>query len=196
MGRGLDWLAHRSDDAIGGGHVQTRGTVTDHPKKTQQAKPDASFKAQQEKERREAAIANITGIRILEAITAAVPVRLMKRDLLFVVERLAALLDENRLALLAKQYGIKKTKENESIGKLFAAYLRRAEESILGGLLVQVTILHAATRQNSRQVLLDAATAYKVDTDAITLKIKQEFAARERAKKAQQPGTKSTKKVA
>lgn len=152
-----------------------------HPKK-QQPKADASFKAQQEKERREAAIANITGIRILEAVTAAVPVRLMKRDLLFVVERLAALLDENRLALLAKQYGIKKTKENESIGKLFTAYLRRAEESILGGLLIQVTILHAATRQNSRQVLLDAATAYKVDTDAITLKVKQEFATREKAK--------------
>jgi ParB family chromosome partitioning protein len=95
---------------------------------------------------------------------------------------LAALLDENRLALLAKQYGIKKTKENESIGKLFSAYLRRAEESILGGLLVEITILHAATRQNSRQVLLDAATVYKVDADAIALKVKQEFAARDKAK--------------
>jgi ParB family chromosome partitioning protein len=50
---------------------------------------DAKWKAEQEKQRKEAAIANTTGIRILAAITAAVPVRLMKRDLLFVVERLA-----------------------------------------------------------------------------------------------------------
>jgi hypothetical protein len=31
-------------------------------------------------------------------------------------------------------------------------------------------IVHAVMRQNARQALLDAATAYKVDTDAITLK--------------------------
>ena len=60
-----------------------------HPKK-QLTKADASFKVQQEKEHRETAIANTTGIRVLAAIAAAVPVRLMKRDLLFVVERLAA----------------------------------------------------------------------------------------------------------
>jgi ParB family chromosome partitioning protein len=90
-------------------------------------------KAEQEKQRKETAIANTTGIRILAAITAAVPVRLMKRDLLFVVERLASLLDENRLAVVARQHGIKKAKDGDSIGKLFAAYLRRAEESALGG---------------------------------------------------------------
>lgn len=51
---------------------------------------------QLEKERREAAMASVTGIRTPAAI-AAVPVRLMKRDLLFVTERLA----ENRLAVVA-----------------------------------------------------------------------------------------------
>ncbi len=70
-----------------------------HPKKQyQRTNGDAAFKAQQEKQRREEAIANATGIRVLAAISAAVPVRLMKRDLLFVTERLAALLDESRLA--------------------------------------------------------------------------------------------------
>jgi ParB family transcriptional regulator, chromosome partitioning protein len=47
---------------------------------------------------------------ILAAVTAAVPVRLMKRDLLFVVERLGSLLDENRLTIVARQHGIKKAK--------------------------------------------------------------------------------------
>jgi ParB family chromosome partitioning protein len=146
-------------------------------KRPQQIADDAKWKAEQEKQRKETAIANTIGIRTPAAITAAVPVRLMKRDLLFVVERLASLLDENRLAVVARQHGIKKAQDSDSIAKLFAAYLRRAEESALGGLLVEITILHAALRQNAAQVLRDAATAYKVDVDAISLKVKQEFAA-------------------
>jgi ParB family chromosome partitioning protein len=136
-----------------------------------------------EKERKEAAIASTIGIRTLAAIAAAVPVRLIKRDLLFVVERLASLLDENRLAVIVRQHGIKKAKDSDSIGKLFAAYLRRAEESALGGLLVEIAILHAAVRQNATQVLREAATVYKVDTDAIALKVRQEFAAKDKLKK-------------
>ena len=38
-------------------------------------------------------------------------------------------------------------------------------------------------------MLRDAATLYKVDTDAIALKVKQEFAAKEKAKKAPKPET-------
>ena len=141
------------------------------------------------------AMLDTTGIRILAAITAAVPVRLIKRDLLIVVERLASLLDENRLAVVARQHGIKKAKDSDSIRMLFAAYLRRAEESALGGLLVEITILHAATRQNAAQVLRDAATACKVDVDAIGLKVKQEFAAKEKARLTKRPVTKAVAKA-
>jgi ParB family chromosome partitioning protein len=168
-----------------------------HPKeRTQQVADDARWKAEQEKQRKEAAIANTIGIRTLAAITAAVPVRLMKRDLLFVVERLASLLDENRLAVVARQHGIKKTKDSDSIAKLFAAYLRRVEESALGGLLVEITILHAALRQNGAQVLRDAATAYKVDVDTISLKVKQEFAAKDKAHTAKKDVAKAQAKRA
>ncbi len=38
-------------------------------------------------------------------------------------------------------------------------------------------------RQNTIQVLRDAATVYKVDADAIALKVKQEFAAKEKGRK-------------
>src|SRR6185437_3174498 len=58
-----------------------------HPKK-QQNKADANFKVEQEKRRKEEALANATGLRVLSSIVAAVPVRLMKRDLLFIVENL------------------------------------------------------------------------------------------------------------
>jgi ParB family chromosome partitioning protein len=120
---------------------------------------------------------------LFEAITAAVPVRLMKRDLLFVAERLASLMDENRLVALARQHGIKKAKDNDSISKLFVTYLRRAEESVLGSVLVQLSLVLAASRQNGANILREAATLYKVDADAIALKVKQEFAAKEKAEK-------------
>lgn len=150
-----------------------------HPKRHPQRSADnAKAKAEQEKQRREQAMVNTIGLRTLAAVTAAVPVRLMKRDLLFVVERLASLLDENRIAVVARQHGIRKAKDTDSIGKLFTTYLRRAEESALGGLLVEMVILHAAVRQNTAQVLRDAATVYKVDVEAITLKVRQEFEAK------------------
>jgi ParB family transcriptional regulator, chromosome partitioning protein len=108
---------------------------------------------------------------------------------------LASLLDENRLAVVAKQYGIKEAKDGDSIGKLFAAYLRRAEENVLGRVLVELTILHAASRQNAAQVLRAAAAVYKVDTDAITLKVKQEFAAKEKTQAAKKSVAKAPSKA-
>ena len=115
----------------------------------------------------------------------------MKRDLLFIAERLISLMDENRLAGVAREHGIKKAKDNDSIGKLFAAYLRRTEESILGSVLVQLTLVMAASRSNGATVLRDAATLYKVDADAIALKVKQEFAAKDKAKASKQPPAKA-----
>ncbi len=166
-----------------------------HPKPKKQTPQNvadnAKWKAEQEKQRREEAISNTTGIRVLSAIGAAVPVRLMKRDLLFVVERLAAMLDENRLAIVAKQHGIKKAKDSDSIAKLFAAFLRRAEESVLGRLMVELTIVLAAARSNAPTVLKDAAAVYKVDPDAIALKVKQEFTAKEKARAEKQPPAKT-----
>jgi ParB family chromosome partitioning protein len=156
-----------------------------HPKKRQsRVQSDAAEKAAQEKQQREEAIANATGIRVLAAISAAVPVRLMKRDLVFVTERLAGLVDDRRLDVVARHRGIKREKDGDSIAKLFAAYLRRAEESVLGNMLVELTILLTAARQQTTQVLNDAAAIYKVDTEAIAAKVKQEFAAKDKAKTA------------
>ncbi|MBB5064983.1 ParB/RepB/Spo0J family partition protein [Granulicella mallensis] len=150
-----------------------------HPKK-QQSNVDASYKVRQEKERREQAISHATGVRTLAAIAAAVPVRMMKRDLFFVAERLAGILGDSHLTALARHHGIKSTKANESISKLFTAYLRQVEESKLGSVVIELTILLAAARGNSATVLRDAAVVYKVNTDAIALKVKQEFAAKEK----------------
>lgn len=113
-----------------------------HPRKaTSAGTNDAQWKAEQDKRRKEEAVTSATGLRALAAIGAAVPGRVMKRDLLFVVERLTNLLDENRIAILARQFGIKKAKENDSPAKLFAAFLRRADEGALGRIMVEAVNL-------------------------------------------------------
>jgi ParB family chromosome partitioning protein len=56
-------------------------------------------------------------------------------------------------------------------------------------------MLLAASRSNPATILRDAASTYKVDTDAITLKVKQEFAAKDSVKRSvKADGSKQTVK--
>ena len=166
-----------------------------HPKQ-QTSRNDEKWKAEQDKQRKEQAIANATGLRVLAAIGDAVPVRLMKRDLLFILEKLVCIMDENRVEMLARQHGIRQKRDDGGMAKTFAAFLRRADEGTLSRLLVESSILLAASRGNPSSVLKDAAAVYKVDTDTIAAKVRQEFAAKERAKKATQPAVKAGKRAA
>jgi ParB family chromosome partitioning protein len=154
-----------------------------HHARKQRPATDTAFKAEQEMRRREEAIAQATGLRVLKATSDAVPVRLMKRDLLFVAERLAAVLDERRLAIIFRLHGIGKANSNdEAPAKLLASFLHKADESTIGRLLVAITVLQAAHSPNeSAKALREAAEFYKVDVAAITAKVKQEFAAKEKA---------------
>ena len=120
----------------------------------------------------------------------------MKRDLLFVLDKLTSLMDESRLAMLARQHGIRQKRDEGGIAKTFAAFMRRADEGTLSRLLVETAILLAASRTNVTTVLRDAASNYKVDTEAITAKVKQEFAAKEKGKKVAQAKAKPAKKAA
>jgi ParB family transcriptional regulator, chromosome partitioning protein len=116
-------------------------------------------------------------------VSAAVPVRLLKRDLFFVLERLVSLLDENTVETLAKQHCIRQKRDDGPVAKTLIALARRADEGTLSRIIVETTILLAASRHSGTNVLREAAMLYKVDTDAIALKVKQEFAAKARAKK-------------
>jgi ParB family chromosome partitioning protein len=161
-----------------------------HPKK-QSIKADASFKAEQDKSRREQALANATGMRVLQTIVTAVPVRLMKKDFLFIAEQLLPLLDDKRLEMVARNRGIR-AKEGESAAKLLSAFVRKAEEGVIGKLIVEAIILLSASKQSDgSKILRAAAQAYKVDTDAIALKVKHEFTAKEKAKTTKQIAPKS-----
>jgi ParB family chromosome partitioning protein len=158
---------------------------------------DAAIKAEQEKRRREEAIAQVTGLRDLSAIAEAVPVRLMKRDLLFVVERLSVLLDDRRLAIILRQHNLGKPNgATDAPAKLLSAFLRKADESTLGRLLVELAVLQAAASPNeSSRALREAAEFYKVDVGAITTKVKQEFAMKDKAKAAKTATPKPTAKI-
>jgi ParB family chromosome partitioning protein len=166
-----------------------------HPQQ-QRSREDVKWKAEQEKQRKEQAIANATGLRVLAAVSAAVPVRLMKRDLLFVVEKLVSLMDERRVESLARQHGIRQKRDDGGIAKTFSAFLRRADEGTLSRMLVEAAILLAASKTSPAAVLRDAAAAYKVDTDAIATKVKQEFAAKTKAQVARRDVSKPPVKVA
>jgi ParB family chromosome partitioning protein len=163
-----------------------------HHASKQRPATDAAFKAEQEKRHREEAIAQATGLRVLKATSDAVPVRLMKRDLLFVAERLATVLDERRLAVIFRLHGIGKANGNgETPAKLLASFLHKADESTIGRVLVAITVLQSAHSPNeSSKALREAAEFYKVDVAAITVKVKQEFTAKEKAKTAKKAAPK------
>jgi ParB family chromosome partitioning protein len=135
-------------------------------------------------------------LRVLSAVTAAVPVRLTKRDLVFIVERLLPQLEERRIEVLARNRGIKKAQAADSpqnsIAKLMGAYVHKAEEGELGRLLVEIAILHSArTQPETGKALKEAAQHYKVDTDAIAQKVKAEFTAKEKAQAAKKTAAKA-----
>jgi len=162
-----------------------------HPQKRQNGRDEERWKAEQEKRRREQAVAHATGIRVLAAIGAAVPVRLMKRDLAFVVERLVSLMGEPQIATLARQHGIRQKRDDGGKAKMFVAYLRRTNEGTLSRLIVELTILLLAARANGGNVLRDAANLYKVDTDAISRKVKQELDIKASVNKRPKPAPKA-----
>jgi|GEM_PF-258011 len=166
-----------------------------HPKQPA-SRNDERWKVEQEKQRKEQAIVNTIGLRVLSAIGAAVPVRLLKRDLLFALERLVFVMEESRVEMLARQHGIRQKRDDGGMAKTFAAFLRRADEGTLSRLLVEASILLAASRGNPSSVLKDAASAYKVDTDAIAANVKQEFTAKEKARNTPQPAKKIATKAA
>jgi ParB family chromosome partitioning protein len=67
----------------------------------------------------------------------------------------------------------------DDTAKLLLAFARKADESSLGRLLVELAVLQGAASPNeSSKVLREAAEFYKVDVGAITTKVKREFASK------------------
>ena len=68
---------------------------------------------------------------------------------------------------------------------MLTAFVRKADESTIGKMIVEAVILLSAKSQaDGAKVLRAAAHVYGVNTDAVALKVKQEFAAKEKSRKA------------
>ena len=171
-----------------------------HPKKQANA-GDAKWKAEQEKQRKQEAIARATGLRVLGAIGDAVPVRLLKRELLFIALQMAAKLDLQRMETLAKLHRLPVQKGGETLHKTLVTFLRGSGEGMLGRLLVEMAILlRADSEQAGSKVLAEAAKEYSIDVDSISAAVNKEFAERDKAKAAKKttvkPQGKAAKKTA
>ena len=119
----------------------------------------------------------------------------MKRDLLFVAEQLLPLLDEKRLEMVARNRSIK-AKQGESVAKLLTAFVRKADEGTIGKLVIEAVILLSVRSQSDGgKVLRTAAQIYGVDTDAVALKVKHEFATKDKARKTTKPEPKPAVKA-
>ena len=108
------------------------------------------------------------------------------------------MLDERRHTIVLGQHGIGKATATaaDAPAKLLAAFIRKADESTLGHLLVEIVILHSThSPADSGKVLKEAADLYKVDVNAITAKVKQEFAAKDKAKAVKKAAPQSPAKA-
>jgi hypothetical protein len=52
----------------------------------------------------------------------------MGRNLLFILEKLVSVMDENRIEMLARQHSIRQKRDDGGLGKTLTAFIRRAEE--------------------------------------------------------------------
>jgi len=165
-----------------------------HPKR-QTSRNDAKQREEQERQHRQEAISRATGLRILDAIGNAVPVRLMKRELLFIATVMASKLDQPRLEIVAKMHHLGPSKEDDPLTKTVLGYLRGIPEGTLGRLIVEMTILlRVSSGQDSNRVLAEAAKEYNINVESIAAAVKKEFADREKAKVAKKATPKPTAK--
>jgi ParB family chromosome partitioning protein len=81
-----------------------------------------------------------------------------------------------------------KVKDGESVGKLLTAFARKGDEGTVGKLIVEtVILLSARNTADGGKVLRAAAQVYGVNPDSVALEVKQEFAAKEKAKRVTKP---------
>jgi ParB family transcriptional regulator, chromosome partitioning protein len=89
-----------------------------------------------------------------------------------------------------------KAKDGESVAKLLSTFVRKTDEGTIGKLIIEaVILLSAKSHSDGGKVLRAAAQAYGVDSDAVALRVKQEFAAKEKARKAAKPEPKPAAKA-
>jgi len=113
---------------------------------------DEKWKAEQDKQRREQAIANTTGLRVLAAVSDAVPVRLLKRDLLFILESWSASWTRTASRCWHGSMASARSATMEASANADCV-CSSCDEGALSRLLVEASILLASSRGNPTSIL-------------------------------------------
>lgn len=141
----------------------------------EQAQDEGSKYTDQESRHNERAIAQISGMKVFEAISSSVPGKLMTHDLLFLSELLISGLDLRHLKVLIHLHGIKRTRDAATPPKMLANSIQKMEDRELMRLLVECAILIAArTETMTAMVLRNAAQFYGVDVQSICAKVRRQ----------------------
>ena len=113
----------------------------------------------------------------------------MKRDLLFALPRRQRFSTSGGLRFSCGSTASVSRRTARRRRNCWQRSCQRQRQANSGRILVEtVILLSMPTEADSAKVLRDAAQAYKVDIEAITANVKQEFAAKEKAMSAKKPG--------
>jgi ParB family transcriptional regulator, chromosome partitioning protein len=127
-------------------------------------------------------LAITTHHRILAAILQRVSAPLKKADLQAIAQYLVARLSYNQVPALAKRHKVEVKKDSDSAQELLAKQVGTYDESELGKLLLEISLLDSAYQRftaSSDDVLMDAAKRYRVDTEKVQKAVAKEFAAKQ-----------------
>jgi hypothetical protein len=123
--------------------------------------------------------------RILAAILERVSVPLKKADLLTVAHHILGTVPYNRIPLLAKRHKLEVEKSSASPAELLQRHISRYDESGLCRLLLEISLLESAYRNDGdpdNDVLLTTAKRYRIDLQKVQKAVAQEFGARQKKK--------------
>jgi hypothetical protein len=98
-----------------------------------------------------------------------------------IAQYLVARLSYNQVPALAKRHKIEVKKDSDSAQKLLAKQVGTYDESELGKLLLEISLLDSAYQRftaSSDDVLMDAAKRYRVDIEKVQKAVAKEFAAK------------------
>ena len=114
--------------------------------------------------------------------SATVSAPLKKADLQAIAQYLVARLSYNQVPALAKRHKVEVKKDSDSAQELLAKQVGTYDESELGKLLLEISLLDSAYQRftaSSDDVLMDAAKRYRVDTEKVQKAVAKEFAAKQ-----------------
>jgi len=127
-----------------------------------------------------------TRLRVLATVLQRVSAPLKKADLLAIADHVIHGVSHSQIPALAKRHKINSESLTVSAQEALAKQATKCDEADLSKLLLEITLLDCAYHRASSKSdpLMDAATRYRVDTEKIAKAIAEDFAIKQKKRKA------------